>query len=80
MITPSMKELKKAFIEGTTCFEKLASAFEVIFPERSDITKDAVSVVISGGEIFLRIEREVSFFYIFMKVIEGVIIIWNNMV
>jgi len=57
MIIPSTTEAKKAFEEGKVYFEKLASAAEVLFPEQSQIPKDAVSAVIPGGEIYLPLEE-----------------------
>lgn len=56
MIIPSTEEARKSFEEGTIYFEKLASASEVCFPEASEIPKDAISMVIKGGEIFLPLE------------------------
>jgi valyl-tRNA synthetase len=56
MIIPSDEDSKRAFEEGKIYFERLASASEIVFPERKDISKDSVSAVIPGGEIFLPLE------------------------
>jgi valyl-tRNA synthetase len=56
MIIPSTEEERTAFEEGRIYFEKLASASEVIFPERAEVPQEVVSVVISGGEIFIPME------------------------
>lgn len=56
MILPASIDIKGAFEEGRIYFEKLAYASEVIFPDKEEIPKDAVSKVIPGGEIFLPLE------------------------
>jgi valyl-tRNA synthetase len=56
MIIPSTESSKAAFKDGAIYLEKLASASEVVFPERKDIPKDAVSSVIPGGEIFIPLD------------------------
>jgi valyl-tRNA synthetase len=57
MIVPSSDEARIAFEEGKVYFEKLASASEVLFKKLSEISKDNVSTVIPGGEIFLPLEE-----------------------
>lgn len=56
MIIPSSIEAKEAFSQGEIYFEKLASASEVVFPNRGDVPKDTISAIIPGGEIFLPLE------------------------
>lgn len=56
MIVTLNEKLQKSFEESRIYFEKLASASEVCFPEAQDIPKDAVSMVIKGGEIYLPLE------------------------
>lgn len=56
MIIPSSEASRSAFQDGAVYFEKLASASEVVFPEREAIPKDAVSSVIPGGEIFIPLD------------------------
>lgn len=56
MIIPASDDARNAFEEGKIYFERLASASETLFPSREEIPHDAVSVVISGGEIFIPME------------------------
>ena len=56
MIVPSTESARAAFEDGAVYLEKLASASEVVFPRREDISKDAVSSVIPGGEIFMPLD------------------------
>lgn len=56
MIIPSTEAARESFEDGTVYLEKLASASEILFPEREDIPKDAVSSVIPGGEIFIPLD------------------------
>lgn len=56
MIIPSVNEARDAFEEGKMYFEKLASASEVVFISKNEVPEDAVSTVISGGEIFMPLD------------------------
>jgi valyl-tRNA synthetase len=56
MIIPSLNEARDAFEEGKMYFEKLASASEVMFITKTEVPEDAVSTVISGGEIFMPLD------------------------
>ncbi|MEG2538521.1 MAG: valine--tRNA ligase [Clostridium sp.] len=56
MIIPSTDEARAAFEEGRVYFEKLASAAEVAFIVSSDVPKDAVSLVVEGGELFMPLD------------------------
>lgn len=56
MMLPSSNDAKAAFEEGEIYFEKLASASGIAFPSRSEVPQDAISVVISGGELYLPLD------------------------
>jgi valyl-tRNA synthetase len=60
MILPSSKEARLAFEEGKIYFEKLASASDIVFPTKEEVPQDAISAVISGGEIFLPFDELVD--------------------
>lgn len=62
MIVAADNEVKNAMQEGTTYFERLASASEVaVLSEKAGIPEDAVSVVMNGAEIYLPLADLVDF-------------------
>jgi valyl-tRNA synthetase len=56
MIIPSTEESRASFEEGRVYFEKLASASEIVLTSRDQVPEDAVSAVVSGGEIFMPLD------------------------
>jgi valyl-tRNA synthetase len=62
MIIPASSEVKGAIEEGCIYFERLASASEVaLLPDKTGVPEDAVSVVMSGAEIYIPLSDLVDF-------------------
>lgn len=62
IVVTENKDVKEAIEEGTLYFERLASASEVVMPAtKEDIPEGAVSVLISGAEIYLPLSDLIDF-------------------
>lgn len=56
MFVTTDEDVKNAIDSGKIYFEKLASVSGIVFTDKKDVPKDAVSGVIEGAEIFIPLE------------------------